>query len=102
MRLHQRWLKWEKQENRTAPIVAFGTRLIPIERIVHINWPGGYVLWQRPAALEIERGDDKKRLPIANVTSRTIAALALSGVICVVIVSIGERVYTNRQRRKKP
>jgi hypothetical protein len=102
MRLQQQWLKWEKQEHRTAPIVAFGTHVIPIERIVHLNWPGGNITWQRPVALEIQQGASKKRLPITHVTSSTIAGLALAGAIFVTVVSIGERLHTNRQRRKMP
>lgn len=100
MQRQQQRLKWKKQENRGDPVAAFGIHLIPIERIVHVNWPGGNVVWQRPVALEIQQGTCKERLPIVNMTRRIIASLALSGVLLIVIVALGERIYISRQRRK--
>lgn len=92
--------RWEMRDSIGVPIKAFGTHLIPLTRIARIDWPGGNVIWQRPVAIEIQREDRRERLPITNMTRRVIVGLVLSGILFVIVVTFGERIYASRQRRK--
>jgi hypothetical protein len=68
-------------ENRAgSPILAGGTRLIPISRALILKFPGmrGGVIWSRPVSVVARFADGQEQvIPIRDVTRR--AQLALYG-----------------------
>jgi len=42
--------------------------ITPQAQALTICWPNGGFVWNRPAAILIERGEDTKRIPIVDVT----------------------------------
>lgn len=99
MQLQQRRPAWDISESRGTPVVAQGRRLTPIGRVVRVTWPGGAFVWHRPAAVEIQQGEERKLVPIVNMTRRMSFFVSLSGVVFVVLVTLvtlGKRAFSNR------
>jgi hypothetical protein len=70
MQTVQRKPGWSAQETRGQQISAYGREIIPIGRLWKIRWPGGGLLWHRPAAIEVRQGEQVARLPIADMSRR--------------------------------
>ena len=49
----------------------------PQSQALTIRWPNGGLVWNRPAAVLVERGEQTERIPIVDVTR--IAQLGLLG-----------------------
>jgi hypothetical protein len=80
-------------------MLAFSRQITPIGRAVQIRWPDGGFTWHRPVAIEVRQGDEVRRLPIPDVTSRTLIAIGLIGLAIVVLASRTRR-GGNRRRKQ--
>jgi hypothetical protein len=49
----------------------------PQSQALTIRWPNGGLVWNRPAAVLVERGEQRERIPIVDVTR--VAQLGLLG-----------------------
>lgn len=56
----------------------------PQSQALTIRWPNGGFVWNRPAAVLVERGEQKERVPIVDVTR--IVQLGLLGLSLVFIM----------------
>jgi hypothetical protein len=91
---------WRTSETRGEPIEAYGREITPIGRVLQVRWPGGGYTWHRPVAIEASQGDEVYRLPIHDVTMRSIIMMALTGLTCVALVSLWRRGISTRRRNR--
>ena len=82
-------------ETKGDPITTPYGRLTPIARAVKLRWPGGGFTWNRAVAVEVVQGDELRRVPVRDVTSQVVAAIALAGVIAVATLTS----FLRRRRR---
>jgi len=92
----------ERREVRGEPLTLSGWRITPIKRVVHIAWPGGVWLWQRPIAVEIQEGESLRRMPVHNSTRRAILGLALSAALVAIVASRRRRTRGRREQEREP
>src|SRR5262249_45882524 len=92
----------ERREVRGEPLTLSGWRITTIKRVVHIAWPGGAWLWQRPIAVEIQQGASLQRLPVHNFTRRAIIGLALSAALVAVVTSRQLRRRGKPEQQREP
>jgi len=92
----------ERREVRGEPLTLSGRRITPIKRVVHIAWPGGAWLWQRPIAVEIQEGESLRRMPVHNITRRAIIGLALSAALVAVVTRRRLRTSGRREQEREP
>src|SRR5262245_34037838 len=92
----------ERREVRGEPLTLSGWRITPIKRVVHIAWPGGAWLWQRPVAVEIQAGESLRRMPVHNITRRALIVLALSAALVAVVTGRRLRTHGKREQEREP
>ncbi len=59
------------------PITVGGTRLTPRASALTFRWPSGGLVWNRPAAVEVEQNGSTEIIPILDMTR--IAQVVLYG-----------------------
>lgn len=74
--------KWQKMSGDTVTVGDLS--VTPQSRSLAIRWPRGGWVWNRPVAILVERGEEKERIPIVDVTR--IARLGLHGLSLVMAV----------------
>ncbi len=69
----------------------------PQSQALTIRWPNGGLVWNRPAAVLVERGEQTERIPIVDVTR--IAQLGLLGLS--LVFTMMAIVLSIRRRRER-
>lgn len=75
-------LKWQTVSG--DKITIGDVTVTPQSQALTIRWPNGGFVWNRPAAVLVERGEQKERVPIVDVTR--IVQLGLLGLSLVFIM----------------
>ena len=75
MRHTERPFSWETSSGERATVGDIS--VTPESKALTVRWPGGGWVWNRPVAVLVERGEEKERIPIVDVTR--VAQLALYG-----------------------
>jgi hypothetical protein len=65
--------------SRGEPITTRYGQVVPLTRVVKLRWPGGALNWRWPAAIELQQGQSRQKLPIQDATRRIIFTLVLAG-----------------------
>ena len=66
------------RQTRSGKTVTVGeVAATPESQALTMRWPRGGWVWNRPAAVLVERGEDEERIPIVDVTR--VAQLVLYG-----------------------
>ncbi|MGA9348035.1 MAG: hypothetical protein WBW48_04430 [Anaerolineae bacterium] len=72
----------------------------PQSRALIIRWPHGGLVWNRPGAVLVERGEQTERIPIVDVTRMAqLGLLGLSLVFSMVIFVLSIRRRRDRNER---
>jgi hypothetical protein len=87
-------LQWQTLSGDKATIG--DVTVTPQSQALTVRWPNGGLVWSRPAAVLVERGEQTERVPIVDVTR--IAQLGLFGLSLVFIVMT--IVLSARRRRE--
>jgi hypothetical protein len=74
-----------------------GVAVTPQSEALTMRWPRGGWVWNRPVAVVVERGDERKRMPIVDVTR--VAQLALYG-LSVVFAMVGLALMIGQRRSR--
>lgn len=75
----------------------------PQSRTLILRWPHGGLIWNRPAAVLVQRGEGTERIPIVDVTliaQSVLLALALLAAIGTVLFSIRAKEKRNPRRNE--
>jgi hypothetical protein len=62
----QEKFKWQTESGETVSVGDMA--VTPQSQALTVRWPGGGWVWNRPAAVLVERGEERKRIPIVDVT----------------------------------
>lgn len=81
--------------SRGEPITTRYGQIVPFTRVVKLRWPGGGLNWNRAAAIELQQGQSRKRLPIQNATSRIIFTMVATGLT----LTLGLSSFLKNRRR---
>jgi hypothetical protein len=87
-------IKWQKMSGegvRVGDVTA-----TPQSQSLTVRWPRGGWVWNRPVAVLVERGEEKERIPIVDVTRVT--QLALYG-FSVVLAVVGLVMWVQERSR---
>jgi hypothetical protein len=69
----------------------------PQSRALTVRWPRGGLVWNRPTAVLVERGDETERIPVVDVTRMAqLGLLGLSLVFSMIIMALSIRRRRNR------
>jgi hypothetical protein len=69
----------------------------PQSRALTVRWPRGGLVWNRPVAVLVERGEETERIPIVDVTRMAqLGLLGLSLVFSMIIMGLSIRRRRNR------
>jgi hypothetical protein len=80
------------------PVTAGDIRITPQSQALTIRWPYGGFVWNRPVAVLAERGDERERIPIVDVTlAAQVALLALAAAF-----ALTSLILTATSRRRRP
>lgn len=72
----------------------------PQSQALTIRWPYGGLVWNRPVAILVERGEQTERVPIVDVTRiAQLGLLGLSLVFSMVIFALSIRRRRDRNER---
>ncbi|HEV2580799.1 MAG TPA: hypothetical protein VGT44_08100 [Ktedonobacteraceae bacterium] len=82
-------------ETQGSPITTPYGRITPVARAVKVRWRGGGFTWNRAVAVEVDEGQQLRRVPIRDATSRTIGAIALTGLMIAACCGL----FLRRRRR---
>jgi hypothetical protein len=75
MKRSKEMFKW--QTTSGDKVTVGEVTVTPQSQALTIRWPKGGLVWNRPAAVLVERGEQRERIPIVDVTR--IAQLGLLG-----------------------
>lgn len=84
--------KWETASGETATVG--DVSVTPQSKALTVRWPNGGWVWNRPVAVLMERGEEKERIPIVDVTRMgqlALYGLSLAFAVIGLIIWIGER-----------
>ncbi len=70
-------LKLKRKNSAGTAITVGETTVTPQSQAFTLFWPNGGLVWNRATALQVQRGEETKRIPIIDVTRR--AQLTLLG-----------------------
>ena len=70
-----------REEVRGDPMLLQGYQVTTVKRVTRVRWPGGMWEWQRPAAVEVQRGATVRRVPIRDATRILMLATAVGLVV---------------------
>lgn len=94
-----KWIEWQTQKGR--PLSAGDLTVTPESRALVLRWPGGGLVWNRPVAVLLQRGDQVERRPIVDVTR--LAQWAIGGVgLGLGLALLGMIVWQYQQERRTP
>lgn len=101
--MHMREQKpgWILQETRGQPFRVYGREITPIGRLRQVRWPGGGLIWHRPAAIEVRQGEALTRLPIVNLTRR-LNAIFLANLLLTALLLTWMQQRRRRRERSNP
>lgn len=77
-----------------APLTQHGLQITPIARTLRFEWLGARIRWERPLAVEVRDGTATYRLPIPDLTGRTLVAITLAGGAFAVLLTVWSRSRT--------
>ena len=83
---------------RGNPIATTAGVVTPVARETRFSWPGGGFTWLRPSAVEVELDGTVHRIPIANVTRRSIMGIVAAELAVVALALGARRVFATRKR----
>jgi hypothetical protein len=78
------------------PVTVGDIVAIPQSQALTARWPVGGWVWNRPTALLVERGEERERVPIVDVTRVAQLGLYGLGLVCAIV----GLVLMARQRRR--
>jgi hypothetical protein len=87
---------WEMREVKGELVAAAGQRIVPVAQVARIHWPGGGIVWNHPAAVEVSQGDLTQRVPIPDVTLNAILAIGLAGAVVVAMAVVWSWIHKGR------
>ena len=76
------------------PLTIGDATLTPQAQAVTVRWPKGGLVWNRPVAVVLERGEHTARLPIIDVTRAvqwSLLALSFVFMMVTILLSIQQR-----------
>jgi hypothetical protein len=62
----QERFKWQTKSGETVSVGDMA--VTPQSQALTVRWPRGGWVWNRPVAVLVERGEERKRIPIVDVT----------------------------------
>jgi hypothetical protein len=69
----------------------------PQSQALTVRWPRGGLVWNRPVAILVERGEEMERIPVVDVTRMAqLGLLGLSLVFPMIIIALSIRKRRNR------
>ena len=84
---------FQRQTRSGDPVKAGDITVTPQSEAICLRWPYGGLVWNRPVAVLVEKGDQTERLPIVDVTR--IATWSIIGAtLCITLL--------RRISKKKP
>jgi hypothetical protein len=83
------WIEWQTQSGE--PIRINEITITPVAQALTIRWPGGGLVWNRPAALLIERAGQVERRPLYDWTRLLQVSLLLFGLVGGLLLATGRR-----------
>jgi hypothetical protein len=84
------WIQLES--SRGEPVQAGDATLTPESQALRVQWPGGGFVYNRPAAVTVERGGLSERLRVLDTTRLAqIAFLLAAGIFVLIGLSIRPR-----------
>lgn len=86
-------IEWRDAPGR--PVVVGDRTITPVARSISAQWPGGGFVSNRPAAVIVEREEGSEQIPIRDLNTRLIWAIAM-GAAALIAVAIAR----DRGRRK--
>lgn len=87
--------KISMETNVGEPIQATQATVTPESRALIVEWPGGGFVWNRPAAVTVERDGQSERYRIVDVTRLAQVALFVAGLSSILIVAVLARSRRN-------
>lgn len=93
MQRHGKMIEWRTVSG--SPVTVGDVTLTPQSQALTIGWPDGGLVWNRPVAILVERGQHAERIPIVDVTR--VVQLGLLGLF--LVLGIVTFVLTIRQGR---
>lgn len=88
------------ETNVGEPIQTTHATVTPESRALVIEWPGGGFVWNRPAAVTVEREGTIERHPIVDVTRVAQIALIVAGLSSILIVAVLTRSRRNHHANR--
>lgn len=67
------------------PIQTAHATVTPESKVLIVEWPNGGIVWNRPAAVTVERNGQSERYPIVDVTRLAQMALIVAGLSSILI-----------------
>lgn len=83
------WIDWQTSDGE--PIRINELTITPQAQALTICWPGGGLVWNRPAALLIERAGQVERSPLYDWTRLLQVSLLLFGLMGGLLLATGRR-----------
>jgi hypothetical protein len=77
-----------------------GHEIVPIARVLRIEWLGAKLSWQRPLAVEVHDETATYRVAIPNNTRRVLAGMALAAAVFAVLAAMWGRTRTVREEKQ--
>lgn len=68
MSVDEPWLSWRTEYG--TPFSVGGRRITPLAQVVIVRWPGGGLVWNRPAGIVVEERGATTSIPIHDPTRR--------------------------------
>ena len=50
------------------PVTRDGVTVVPEAQSILVRWPHGGLVYSRPAAVQVTRGDETERIPVVDIT----------------------------------
>jgi hypothetical protein len=85
---------YDVEINIGEPILYDGGRLIPFSRsrVFRCRWPRAVLIWNRPAAVLVKKGDGEEQvIPIVDVTRRWQVGLLGGSLVAALFIWLGMR-----------
>jgi len=73
------------------PLTLHGHEIVPIARVLRIEWLGAKISWQRPLAVEVHDETATYRVAIPDRTRRVLAGMVLAAGVFAVLAVMWER-----------
>jgi len=90
--------QWFQRQTISGDQTKIGDTIVtPQAQSVTLRWPYGGLIWNRPAAVLVERDNHTTRLPVIDVTRILVWGLLGLGLFFAIVTAL----LSNQQRRKK-